>query len=363
MEDVTKAIQAGAFQKGWTTRVVKPGEIEAEIVIKNYMAKVKINYDTTNYSISYMDSKNLKYDGTKVHRTYNSWVANLKKNIDARLALDNSNAQIGTPLAVNGNHKAKNGSSSGYPYTFKKSVKEKEDSFALVIGISRYQQNTPVEYADTSALAFAELANKTFGIPKQNIITLVNDEATSGQLKAKIELLKELADKRGNIYIYFAGHGVPGKDGSTYMLPYDMTADGIHLEPSLKLDNIYAKLSTLNVKNVFVFMDSCFSGKDDKGGLLYRGVAPVLKSKKTVIDADNITIITAGQSTDFANDYRDKGQRMFSYYLIKELSDGETNLNKIYPEIKSSVKRSSLMKGIGYKQVPQIYGNKSVLLY
>jgi hypothetical protein len=110
-------------------------------------------------------------------------------------------------------------------------------------------------------------------------------------------------------------------------------------------------------------MDSCFSGKDDKGGLLYRGVAPVLKSKKTVIDADNITIITAGQSTDFANDYRDKGQRMFSYYLIKELSDGETNLNKIYPEIKSSVKRSSLMKGIGYKQVPQIYGNKSVLLY
>jgi caspase domain-containing protein len=363
MENVTKAIQAGAYKKGWKTRVVKPGEIEAEIVSRKRMVKVRINYNTKNYSISYLDSKNLKYDGTKIHRTYNSWVANLKKNIDASLKMDNSNAQIGTTLVVNGSASHKNGSSLGYPYTFKKASKEKPDSFALVIGISRYQQNTAVEYADTSALAFAELANKTFGIPKENIITLLNDEATSGQLKAKFALIKELADKRGSVYIYFAGHGVPGKDGSTYILPYDMTADGIHLEPNLKLDNIYAKLSKLKVKNVFVFMDSCFSGKDDKGGLLYRGVAPVLRSKKTVINSNKLTLITAGKSTDFANDYREKGQRMFSYYLIKELSHGETNLNKIYPEVKSKVKRSSLMKGIGYKQVPQIYGNKSVKIY
>ena len=200
-------------------------------------------------------------------------------------------------------------------------------------------------------------------IPQENIIVLTNEQATSGQLKAKIELLKELADSRGNIYVYFAGHGVPGKDGSTYILPYDMSADSIHLEPNLKLDNIYAKLSKLKVKKVFIFMDSCFSGKDDKGGLLYRGVAPVLKSKKTVITGNKLTILTAGKSTDFANDFKSKEQRMFSYYLINELSQGETNLNKVYPEIKSKVRRSSLMKGIGYKQVPQIYGNKEQKLY
>ena len=360
---VTKAIQVAALQKGWQTRVVEPGVIIAKIDSRKRMVEVKIKYDTKNYSIIYQKSSaNLKYTGTKAHRTYNSWVANLSKNIDTRLAMDNTNAQVGKAL-VAGAAVQTNGTTSGYPYTFKKAHKEKPDSFALVIGISRYQQNTAVEFADTSALAFAELANKTFGVPKENIMTLIDNEATSGQLKAKFALIKELADKRGNLYIYFAGHGVPGKDGSTYILPYDMTADGIHLEPNLKLDTIYAKLSALKVKNVFVFMDSCFSGKDDKGGLLYRGVAPVLKNKKTVIKDNKLTLMTAGKSTDFANDYREKGQRMFSYYLIKELSQGETNLNKVYPEIKSKVKRSSLMKGIGYKQVPQIYGNPSKKLY
>jgi hypothetical protein len=248
-------------------------------------------------------------------------------------------------------------------YNFKKNRKINEDSFALIIGINKHNENTNVAYADLSALAFQELANKTIGIPKENIITLLNDKATSGQIKAKIELIKELTDRRGNLYVYFAGHGVPGKDGSTYLLPSDMSADSIHLEPNLKLDNIYAKLSKAEAKNVFVFMDSCFSGKDDKGSLLYKGVAPVLRTKKTVISSNKLTILTAGKSTDFANDYQAKQQRMFTYYLIKELASGSKNLNKIYPDIQSDVKRASLRKGIGYKQVPQIYGNKKVSLY
>lgn len=248
-------------------------------------------------------------------------------------------------------------------YSFKNNSKENYDSFALVIGINKYKQNTPVEYADLSALAFEELAIKTLGLPKENVITLLNDDATSGQLKAKIELIKELSDKNGNIYLYFAGHGVPGKDGNTYMLPSDMSADSIHLEPNLKLDNVYAKLSKSNAKNVFIFMDSCFSGKDDKGSLLYKGVAPVLKTKKTVLNSNKLTILTAGGATDFANDYEKKKQRLFSYYLIKELAQGKTNLNEVYSAIKNKVKRTSLMKGVGYKQVPQVFGNKRVGLY
>jgi len=248
-------------------------------------------------------------------------------------------------------------------YSFKKNQKTNNDSFALIIGINNYKRNTNVEYADLSALAFEELAQKTLGIPKENIITLLNDDATSGQIKANIELIKELSDRRGNLYVYFAGHGVPAKDGSTYLLPSDMSADSIHLEPNLKLDTIYAKLAKAEAKNVFVFMDSCFSGKDDKGSLLYKGVAPVLRTKKNVINANKLTILTAGKSTDFANDFESKQQRMFTYYLIKELSQGKKNLNKIYPDIQSDVKRASLRKGLGYKQVPQIYGNKKVSLY
>jgi len=248
-------------------------------------------------------------------------------------------------------------------YTFKEAKHKNYDSFALIIGIRKYDLNPDVNDADLSALAFRELAIKTLGIPKENIITLLNGEATSGQLKAKFAIIKELADSNGNIYIYYAGHGVPGKDGSSYILPSDMSADAIHLEPNLKLTNIYAALAKLHTQNVFIFMDSCFSGKDDSGHLLYKGVAPVLRSKKNVIPNNKLVVFTAGKSTDFANDFGDKRQRLFSYYLIKELSQGEKNLNKIYPKIKNKVKRASLIKGIGYKQVPQIYGNSKKSLY
>ena len=242
-------------------------------------------------------------------------------------------------------------------YNFISSSNKNMDSFALVIGINQYKQNTSVEYADLSALAFEELAIKTLGIPKENVITLLNDDATSGQLKAKIELIKELADSNGSLYIYFAGHGVPGKDGNTYILPNDMSADSIHLEPNLQLNNIYSKLSKSNAKNVFVFMDSCFSGKDDKGELLYKGVAPILKRNKENSIDSKLTVLTAGGANDFANDYEDKKQRLFSYYLIQELAQGKTDLNEVYSNIKNDIKRTSLMKGIGYKQVPQISGN------
>ena len=242
-------------------------------------------------------------------------------------------------------------------YNFVSTTIKNPDSFALIIGINQYKQNTQVEFADLSALAFEELAINTLGIPKENVITLLNDDATSGQLKAKIELVKELADSNGNLYVYFAGHGVPGKDGNTYVLPNDMSADSIHLEPNLQLNNIYSKLAKSNAKNVFVFMDSCFSGKDDKGELLYKGVAPILK-RNTENSIDNkLTVLTAGGANDFANDYADKKQRLFSYFLIQELASGKTDLNEIYSSIKNNIKRTSLMKGIGYKQVPEISGN------
>lgn len=248
-------------------------------------------------------------------------------------------------------------------FVFKRNKKVNDNSYALIIGINEYIENTNVMHADLSALAFEELAHKTFGLPKENIITLLNGQASSGQLKSKLELAKELAEKGSNLYVYYAGHGVPGKDGSTYLLPSDMSADSIHLEPNLRLDKIYKNLSQSLASNVYVFMDSCFSGKDDNNNLLYKGVAPVLKVNKVKIESKKLTVFTAGKNTDFANDYKDEQYRLFTYYLISELSQGAKDLSAVYEKIRRNVKRSSLMKGIGYKQVPQLYGNSQRELY
>jgi hypothetical protein len=247
-------------------------------------------------------------------------------------------------------------------FTYVNGVKN-DNAYALIIGINEYKENTNVEFADYSALEFEKLAKNTFGVPAENIITLINSEASSGQLKSKLELIKELPDAGGVIYVFYAGHGVPGKDGNTYLLPSDMSADAIHLEPNLMLNNIYKKLSSSEASNVHIFLDSCFSGKDDSGELLYRGVAPVLKVNKTKVPTQKLTVLTAGKSTDFANDYQDKQHRLFSYYLIEALSSGNPNLKEAYDSVRSKVKRASLKKGIGYKQTPDFIGNTKTTLY
>ena len=61
--------------------------------------------------------------------------------------------------------------------------------------------------------------------------------------------------------------------------------------------------------------------------------------------------------TSFANDFAEKKQRLFSYYLINELASGQKNLQKVYDTIRAKVKRQSLRKGLGYKQVPDFFGN------
>lgn len=83
-ESAELAIVRAAVSLGWTTEKVKPGEIKATLNIRSHQLVVQILFDETTYSINYLDSTNLKYDGEKIHRQYANWVTNLIKNINAQ---------------------------------------------------------------------------------------------------------------------------------------------------------------------------------------------------------------------------------------------------------------------------------------
>ncbi|MDA7817527.1 caspase family protein [Sulfurimonas sp.] len=238
------------------------------------------------------------------------------------------------------------------------SVKLDDKKWALVIGIDKYEEQVDVNYAANSARSFILTAQNSLGVPKENIVSLLDEKATSGRVKSKIALMKELVEKGDTIYFYFAGHGVPGRDGKTYILPSDMSADTIHVEKALELDNIYQTLNSSEAKRIYAFIDSCFSGKDDSGKLVYKGVAPVMMVKNKQFSSNKLTVMTAGASDEFANQYEQEKQRLFGYYLIKGLSQKFENIDKLYEYVRKSVKRASLKIGLGYKQVPKMYKSK-----
>lgn len=86
MAQMEKAIMIGGSRVNWRMQKVKPGLIEATQMARSHTAVVEIPFTEKNYSIIYKSSVNLKADGDgNIHKTYNRWVRNLDKEINAAI--------------------------------------------------------------------------------------------------------------------------------------------------------------------------------------------------------------------------------------------------------------------------------------
>jgi hypothetical protein len=84
--EVGNAIVRAGVLLNMTMRKVRPGLITATYAPGGLSATMEIKYDTRQYSITYKDSQGLKYDGTGIHKTYNTWVQRLDQGIRAQLS-------------------------------------------------------------------------------------------------------------------------------------------------------------------------------------------------------------------------------------------------------------------------------------
>ncbi|CAM4314479.1 hypothetical protein [Vibrio neonatus] len=87
-ESVRDAIFRATERRGWTPRVIEPGLIMADISVRSHTARVKIEYDESEYSIHYVSSQNLNYNNGTIHRNYNNWVLKLSRTIQQELGVN-----------------------------------------------------------------------------------------------------------------------------------------------------------------------------------------------------------------------------------------------------------------------------------
>ena len=79
--------RAGA-ELGWVIESRSPGLMRGTLNLRSHQAVVDIPYDTGRFAIRYAASTNLDYNGTLIHRNYNSWVQNLQAAIIAQSDAD-----------------------------------------------------------------------------------------------------------------------------------------------------------------------------------------------------------------------------------------------------------------------------------
>jgi len=145
--------------------------------------------------------------------------------------------------------------------------KNLENAYALVIGISKYQDKriTELKYTHADADAFSKLMidPKKVGLKKENVKVLLDENATLSKIKESIvNWLIKKADERSTVFIFFAGHGgveadylKKEKDNlAKYLLPYDTNFDSL-FSTALSNGDFHNFLQMIRSKKLIIFLD------------------------------------------------------------------------------------------------------------
>ena len=221
--------------------------------------------------------------------------------------------------------------------------------YALIIGnedYSTYQtslsKESNVAYARNDAKTIKEYFNLTLGIPNENID--LHLDATAGRMNQSVDrLTKIIKNSAGNaeIFVYYAGHGLPDENKEPYLIPVDIT--GANVQGGLRLFDFYKKLTEFPSSRVTVILDACFSGAARGRELLaMRGVR--IKANELELSG-NLVVYTASSGEQGSLPYEEKKHGIFTYHLLKKLqeSKGDISYSGMHDHLKQQVGLNSVL--------------------
>ena len=209
-------------------------------------------------------------------------------------------------------------------------AKISKNKVALIIGIENYIEAPNANYANLDAKYFFDYARKGFGIKKQNINLLVDENATFVKTSKALTLwlkTKIKADQT-DLVVFFAGHGLASNDGKElYLLPQDSDPNLLDIT-ALSRTKLFQTIIDLKPKSVTMFLDTCYSGISRDEQMLLASARPI----RIVADEqegvpDNFTIFTASRVEQISSGLKEANHGIFSYYLMKGM-EGNADINK-----------------------------------
>ena len=197
-------------------------------------------------------------------------------------------------------------------------------SFAVVIGINKYEKWPGLEFAVADANAVKNRLQKT-GF---DVITVIMDQDAT-QRRILSELFHELPQKVGRndrVLFYFAGHGqtqdIPGGGKKGYIIPVDAETDS-YASSAISMEQIRSLSSRIAAKHIFYVMDCCYSGLGlNRSAGVWPGISDYLRKVSAM---RVVQIITAGGQGEQVQEK--EGHGLFTTYFIEAIA-GAADLNK-----------------------------------
>ncbi|HBN10075.1 MAG TPA: hypothetical protein DD435_16025 [Cyanobacteria bacterium UBA8530] len=231
---------------------------------------------------------------------------------------------------------------------------------AVVIGIERYNKKLPgVNFAGRDAQTTRSYFTDLLGIPPENLLFLLNDEATKANIQVAIEeKIKRLVEPgKSEVYVYYAGHGAPDpQSGTPYLIPYDGDPNYPQVT-CYPAPAMYQALGKTGAKSTTVILDACFSGQDgrsEKPTALLANSRPLFIQSNTPNVPANVTVFAASGPNQLSSAFPEKRHGLFTYYLLKGLREGgdKVTVGGLQNYLLDQVARQA--RRMGREQVPML---------
>ncbi|MFH0989402.1 MAG: PEGA domain-containing protein [bacterium] len=205
------------------------------------------------------------------------------------------------------------------------------ESWAVIIGIDKYQHVQQLDYAVADAVAIKNLLLETFGFKQEKIFLLTDNNAT------RTNIIKTLGDltqtkEEDRVLVFFAGHGetvdqpMGGQMG--YLIPVDGKASSFSdlSVTSIRMSEIREISNIISAKHMLFLVDACY------GGLAATGARSLTKEMKgyirKVTAARARQILTAGGRGEQVIEKPEWGHSAFTYRLLDGLGKGLADLDE-----------------------------------
>ena len=196
-------------------------------------------------------------------------------------------------------------------------------TYAVIVGISKYASddidNSGVKYTAADALAFKGLLEDQ-GVPEQNIRLLVNENATSENIKSALWdwLPLKAYGKAHRVIIFYAGHGILYRNKG-FFVTYESDPDKWG-GTALPMDDVNEAFDMIGAGQIVFFSDACHSGVvTEEMSIAQRGRELGSGYLINRFSGEGRVMITASKGTEKSIELPEYKHGLFSYFLLEGL--------------------------------------------
>jgi hypothetical protein len=253
----------------------------------------------------------------------------------------------------------------------------RENSVAVVFGIENYKNLPPAPYAENDAILIKKYFKNRLGVEQIVIYTsdkargLVFDDVFNPDYG---ELQKAIIKGKTDLFVFYSGHGLPGKSGEDiYLFPSDGKVERLSIQ-GYSLNKLYTNLEKLGARSVTVFLDACFSGAskatekiNTENLIAMKGIVIEPKYYQPWINNKKFSVFTSSGVAQTSLGFDPSQSGLFTYYLCLGLQ-GEADINNdrkiTNGELKNYLIKNveATSKKILGLQTPEFHGNENMIL-